>query len=97
MKRVHDQNILRKSFEPGQKVLLYNSHLHLFSGKLKSRWTSPFIVRTISPHGAIEIENPQNNTVFKVNGQRLKPFIENIPPGDIIESTDLVDAVYTDA
>ena len=28
MKKVHDQNILRKSFTPGQKVLLYNSRLH---------------------------------------------------------------------
>ena len=37
MKRVHDQSILRRSFEPGQKVLLYNSRLHLFLGKLKSR------------------------------------------------------------
>jgi hypothetical protein len=35
MKRVHDLSILRRSFEPGQKVL-YNSPLHLFPGKLKS-------------------------------------------------------------
>jgi hypothetical protein len=36
MKKTHDQNILRRSFEVGQKVLLYNSRLHLFPGKLKS-------------------------------------------------------------
>jgi hypothetical protein len=36
MKKIHDQSILRRSFEPSQKVLLYNSRLHLFSGKLKS-------------------------------------------------------------
>ena len=28
------------------------------------------------PYGAIDIENPKNGTVFKVNGQRLKPFLE---------------------
>jgi hypothetical protein len=33
MKKVHDQNILRRFFELGQKVL-YNSRLHLFPGKL---------------------------------------------------------------
>jgi predicted RNA-binding protein with PUA-like domain len=44
MKKVHGQNILGRFFVPGQKVLLYNSHLHLFSGKLRSRWTGPFIV-----------------------------------------------------
>lgn len=38
MKKAHDQNILSKSFEPGQKVLVYNSRMHLFSSKLKSQW-----------------------------------------------------------
>lgn len=32
----HDKFILRKTFEPSQKVLLYRSRLHLFLGKLKS-------------------------------------------------------------
>jgi hypothetical protein len=76
MKKAHDQSILRRSFEPGQKVLLYNSRLHLFPGKLKSRWTGPFIIRSVFPHGAIEIEDPKNGNTFKVNGQRLKPFLE---------------------
>jgi hypothetical protein len=58
MKRVHDQSILRRSFEPGQKVLLYNSRLHLFPSKLKSRWTGPFIIRTVFSHGAIELGDP---------------------------------------
>jgi hypothetical protein len=94
MKKVHDQKILRKSFEPGQKVLLYNSRLHLFPGKLKSRWTGPFIVRTISAHGAIEIEDPKNGNVFKVNGQRLKPFLELRNPE--VEEILLEDPVYQD-
>jgi hypothetical protein len=53
MKKVHDQNILRRFFEPGQKVLLYNSCLHLFPGKLRSRWTGPFIVRSMFSYRAI--------------------------------------------
>ena len=36
-KAFHDKRIFRKIFEIGQKVLLYNSHLHLFPGKLKSK------------------------------------------------------------
>jgi hypothetical protein len=75
MKRVHDLSILRRSFEPGQKVL-YNSPLHLFPGKLKSWWTGPFIIRTVFSHGAIEIEDPKNRHTFKVNGQRVKPLLE---------------------
>ena len=40
----HDKNIVRKTFEPHEKVLLYSSRLHIFPGKLHSRWTRPFIV-----------------------------------------------------
>ena len=32
----HDKHITRKEFEAGQRVLLFNSRLKLFSGKLKS-------------------------------------------------------------
>jgi hypothetical protein len=92
MKKGHDQNILRRSFEVGQKVLLYNSRLHLFPGKLKSRWTGPFLVRTVFTYGAIEIEDPKNGDTFKVNGQRLKPFLElKIPE---IEEMPLEDPIY---
>ena len=34
----HDCSIHQKNFVLGQKVLLYNSRLHLFAGKLKTRW-----------------------------------------------------------
>ena len=37
IKKCHDQKILRKEFRVGDLVLLYNSRLKLFPGKLKSR------------------------------------------------------------
>jgi hypothetical protein len=85
---------LRRSFELGQKVLLYNSRLHLFPGKLKSRWMGPFIIRTVFSHGAIEIEDPKNGNIFKVNGQRVKPFLEL--RSSKIEATLLEDPIYTE-
>ena len=36
-KKWHDQNILRREFKAGEQVLIYNSRLKLFPGKLKSR------------------------------------------------------------
>ena len=57
-------------------MLLYNSRLHLFPGKLKSKWSDPFVVKNLYPHGAVEIENPKT---FKVNGQRIKPYLEYQP------------------
>jgi len=64
-----------RRFQKKQKVLLFNSRLRLFSGKLSSRWSSPFEVTQILPHGAIEIHSPTKGT-FKVNSQRLKPYME---------------------
>ena len=92
LKSFHDKSIARKSFEPNQKVLLYSSRLHLFPGKLRSRWTGPFIVKVVYPYGAVEIENPDNGHSFKVNGQRLKPFLEHFNPQE--HSEDLVDPLY---
>ena len=63
-KKFHDKRIFRKSFEIGQKILLYNSRLYLFPGKLKSKWSDPFIVKNVYPHGVVEIENPKNSVTF---------------------------------
>ena len=92
-KAFHDSRISRKIFEVGQKVLLYNSRLHLFPGKLKSKWSGPFIVKHDYPYGAINIENPRDGDVFKVNGQRLKPFLEY---SKFQETFFLSDPVYLD-
>ena len=78
----HDKFIMRKSFVQRQKVLLYNSKLHLFLEKLKSRWIGPFVVKTVFPHGAIETYDPKNENEFKVNDQRLKSFLESVPEAD---------------
>jgi len=51
-----------------KKVLLYNSRLHLFVGKLKTQWSGPFMVQTVFPHGTVKISDPMNDQVFKVNG-----------------------------
>ncbi|XP_075499370.1 uncharacterized protein LOC142537761 [Primulina tabacum] len=72
-KRWHDNWILRRDFEPRQQVLLFNSRLRLFPGKLKSRWSGPFTVETMYPHGAIELKC-KNGETFKVNGQRVKHY-----------------------
>ena len=75
----HDQSILRKKLELGDKVLLYDSKLYLFQGKLQSCWTGPFVVKIVFPHRAIEIMYLKDRNEFKVNSQRLKPFLDNFP------------------
>ena len=55
-------------------MLLFNSRLKLFPSKLKSRWSGPFLVKQIFPHGVIEVQHPDGHS-FKVNGQRLKLYL----------------------
>ncbi|XP_062028330.1 uncharacterized protein LOC133744206 [Rosa rugosa] len=73
-KELHDRKLVKKAFEPKQKVLLYNSKLRLFPSKLKSRWSGPYEVVEVFPHGAIEVRNLNDGRTFKVNGHRLKPY-----------------------
>ncbi|XP_061364998.1 uncharacterized protein LOC133308395 [Gastrolobium bilobum] len=71
-KKWHDKKINLKEFEPGQQVLLYNSPLRLFLGKLKSRWASPFVVKKVFTYGSVEMSPLDDDRPFKVNGARLK-------------------------
>ncbi|GJS82935.1 hypothetical protein Tco_0749476 [Tanacetum coccineum] len=41
-KRIHDSKIKNRVFNVGDRVLLFNSRLKIFSGKLKTRWSGPF-------------------------------------------------------
>ncbi|XP_017617993.1 uncharacterized protein LOC108462572 [Gossypium arboreum] len=76
-KLFHDKKIAQKHFSIGQKVLLSNSVLKLFPGKLRSRWQGPFIVTKVFTHDEFEIESEESRKRFMVNGQWLKSFNEN--------------------
>ena len=55
-------------------MLLFNSRLRLFPGKLKSKWTGPYLITQLFPHGAVELENKEG-VRLKVNGQRIKIYL----------------------
>ena len=73
-KKWHDQRILRKEFKTGDQVLLFNSRLRLFPGKLKFKWSEPFTVVSSTQFGAVTLRNSKEEE-FKVNGQRLKHYL----------------------
>ena len=73
-KKWHDQLITQKTFNQGDQVLLYDSKLHLFPSKLKSRWTGLFIIHQAYLNGFVDLINPKDKRVFKVNGKRVKPY-----------------------
>ncbi|KAK1423118.1 hypothetical protein QVD17_18413 [Tagetes erecta] len=90
-KELHDRHLKgNKTFKCGDRVLLFNSRLRLFPGKLRSRWSGPFVVTEVFPYGTVEIEGP-DGTKFKVNGHRLKHYIS----GPVVDSE--VEAIYLDS
>ncbi|XP_050897018.1 uncharacterized protein LOC127103818 [Lathyrus oleraceus] len=46
-KKWHDRRIQRKEFWEAQMVLLFNSRMKLFSRKLRSKWSGPFVVHKV--------------------------------------------------
>ncbi|GKD73050.1 reverse transcriptase domain-containing protein [Tanacetum coccineum] len=79
-KKIHDSKIKNRVFNVGDRVLLFNSRLKIFSGKLKTHWTGPFIVTQVFPYGNVELSQIDRPN-FKVNGHRLKHYFRgDIPP-----------------
>nr|GEW41711.1 reverse transcriptase domain-containing protein [Tanacetum cinerariifolium] len=78
-KRLYDSKIKDRVFNIGDRVLLFNSCLKIFYGKLKSRWSGPFTISQVYPYVTIELSQPDGPN-FKVNGHRLKHYFgEDVP------------------
>nr|GEY10814.1 reverse transcriptase domain-containing protein [Tanacetum cinerariifolium] len=82
-KRIHDSKIKNRVFNIGDRVLLFNSHLKIFSGKLKTRWS-----------GTVKLSQPDGPN-FKVNGHRLKYYFGEDSPwendsGKLFTASDLI-------
>ena len=75
--RWHGRKLSSRVFEPGQKVLLFNSMLRLFPGKLKSLWRGPYVITSVSPYGYAELQDIDSDKKFIVNGQRVKHYLES--------------------
>nr|GEV50593.1 hypothetical protein [Tanacetum cinerariifolium] len=82
-KKLHDEKIKNRIFNVGDQVLLFNSRLKIFLGKLKSRWSGPFTISEIYPYGTAKLVHPDGCN-FKVNCHRLKHYHGGDPPPLVI-------------
>ncbi|GJT82558.1 reverse transcriptase domain-containing protein [Tanacetum coccineum] len=64
-KKLHDSKIKNRIFNVGDQVLLFNSRLKIFSGKLKSRWSGPFTITEVYPYGTAKLSHADGSN-FKV-------------------------------
>ncbi|GJS64525.1 reverse transcriptase domain-containing protein [Tanacetum coccineum] len=72
-KKLYDSKIKNRIFNVGDQVLLFNSRLKIFIGKLKSRWSGPFTITEVFPYGTAKLSHPDGSN-FKVNCHRLKHY-----------------------
>ena len=79
VKRWHDKQIQKREFNVGDYVLLYNSRLRFFAGKLLSKWEGPYVIEEVYRSGAIKINNTEGNFSRVINGQRIKHYISGTP------------------
>nr|GFA38142.1 reverse transcriptase domain-containing protein [Tanacetum cinerariifolium] len=77
--KLHDDKIKNRIFNVGDQVLLFNSRLKIFSGKLKSRCSGPFTISKIYLYGTSKLIHPDGCN-FKVNCHRLKHYHGGDPP-----------------
>ena len=80
-------------------MLLFNSRLRFFAGKLLSKWEGPYVIEEVYHSGATKINNFEGTNPKVVNGQRIKHYIsgnpinvetnviETVTPGEYIRDT----------
>ncbi|GJY14210.1 putative reverse transcriptase domain-containing protein [Tanacetum coccineum] len=99
-KKLHDSKIKNRIFNVGDQVLLFNSRLKIFSGKLKTRWSGPFTITEVFPYGTAKLSHNDGSN-FKVNCHRLKhyfggdtptmvvPDLQTFPKDELIQGSSL--------
>nr|GEZ77895.1 reverse transcriptase domain-containing protein [Tanacetum cinerariifolium] len=81
--KLHDSKIKNCIFNVSDQVLLFNSRLKIFSGKLKTRWSDPFTITEVYPYGTAKLSHVDGLN-FKVNCHRLKHYYGgDVPPMEI--------------
>nr|GEZ70324.1 reverse transcriptase domain-containing protein [Tanacetum cinerariifolium] len=78
-KKLHDAKIKNRIFNVVDQVLLFNSRLKIFSGKIKSRWSGSFTISEIYPYRTAKLIH-LDGCNFKVNYHRLKHYHGGDPP-----------------
>ena len=82
--------IQKREFNVGDYVLLFNSRLRFFAGKLLSKWECPYVIEEVYHSGAIKINNFEGTSPRVVNGRRIKHYISGNP---INVETNIIETV----
>nr|GFA57512.1 reverse transcriptase domain-containing protein [Tanacetum cinerariifolium] len=79
-KKLHDSKIKNRIFNVDDQILLFNSRLKIFFGKLKTRGYGPFTITEVYLYGTAKLSHADGSN-FKVNCHRLKHYYRgDVPP-----------------
>nr|GEW77778.1 reverse transcriptase domain-containing protein [Tanacetum cinerariifolium] len=81
-KRLHDSKIKDRIFNVGDRVVLFNSRLKIFSRKLKTRWSGPFTITQVFLCGTVDLS--------QTDGPNFKLSIHDEEETKEEESFDLI-------
>ena len=73
MKKENEQKSAKQEFMVGYLVLVESSGSACLPGKLKSKWTDPYLITQVFPHGAVELKSKEG-VLFKMNRDRIKLY-----------------------
>nr|GEV02488.1 hypothetical protein [Tanacetum cinerariifolium] len=88
-KKIHDSKIKNRIFNVGNQVLLFNSYLKIFLGKLKTSWSGPFTITNVFSYGTVELSQPDGPN-FKVNGHRVKHYFGGDVPQLVVSDLQTI-------
>ena len=81
MKKENEQEIEKQEFMVGDFVLVDSSGSPCLPGKLKSKWTGPYLITQVFPHGAVELKSKEG-AWFKMNRDRIKLYFGHKASGN---------------
>ena len=73
MKKENEQKSAKQEFRVGDLVLVDSSVVPCLPGNLKSKWTGPYLITQVFPHGAVELK-AKDKVRFEVNRDRIKLY-----------------------
>ena len=91
MKKENEQKSAKQEFMVRDLVLVDISGVPCLPGKLKSKWTSPYLITQVFPNGAVELK-AKEGVRFKMNRDRIKLYFGNKESGnEVIKAYHLDD------
>ena len=73
MKKENERKTAKQEFRVGDLVLVDSSGSPCLPGKLKSKWTGPYLITPVFLNGVVELK-AKEGVQFKMNGEQIKLY-----------------------